>query len=384
MRVTFVLPTLGHPRHRKRMEALRRLGVDVRVLAFEREGQLGTLPDGAVSLGVIANEEFARRGAVYARALRTIRRAARGSDAVYTFGVDLLALVRAALTGLRRRPALATEVGDITAILVEQGRRGRVARRLERMVLGSDALLVATSPAYVSNFYVGIQGLDVGRTMVIENKVDPTITPPPAPGVAEGGPLRIGWFGMLRCEYSWACLRRLAEEAGQDVEIVLRGVPYAGCAQLAEEAAGFANVRYEGRYRVPDELPGMYGGVDLCWMVHHDPDRPYENWGWARSNRLYQAGWFGTPIVGQRGKDDAKLVTEHDLGVVVDVTDVAGTIETLKAIGPADLRRWRAALGAMPVTAWALSDEHEALLRRLGSDDRMVAEAAPRGSRRST
>ncbi len=366
MRVTFVLPTLGHPRHRKRMQALRRLGVEVSVLAFEREGQLGVIGEGTTSLGVIANEEFVRRGGVYLRALRIIRRAARRSDAVYTFGVDLLALVRASIAGLRRRPALATEVGDITAILVEKGRRGRIARRLERMVLADDALLVATSPAYISNFYVGVQGLPERSTLVIENKVDPTLTPAPAPRPADDGPLRIGWFGMLRCEYSWACLKRLAEEMGQDVEIVLRGVPYAGCAGLAEEAEGLPNVTFGGRYRVPDDLPSMYGGVDLCWMVHHDPDRPYENWGWARSNRLYQAGWFGTPIVGQAGKDDATVVTDHDLGIVVDVTDVPGTIAALRGVSPTDLGRWRRNLSDMPRSAWALTDEHAELLKRLG------------------
>ena len=365
MRVTFVLPTLGHPRHRKRMEALRRLGVDVRVLAFQREGQLGTLGPGMISLGVIRNEEFRRRGATYLRALRTLRRVAADSDAVYTFGVDLLALVRAALTGCARKPVLATEVGDITAVLVEKGRRGAIARRLERLVLSDDALLVATSPAFVENFYRGVQGLADLDTLIIENKVDPEITPGSLERSADGGPLRIGWFGMLRCESSWACLRQLAETMGQDVEIVLRGVPYAKLEGLTAEAESLPNVVYEGRYREPDDLPAMYGSVDLCWMVHHDPDRPYENWGWARSNRLYQAGWFGTPMVGQAGKDDAVVMTENGLGVVVDVTDVAGTIARLAAVTAHDLGTWRANLAAMPTSAWALTDEHEELLRRL-------------------
>jgi succinoglycan biosynthesis protein ExoL len=346
------------------MQALRRLGADVRVLAFEREGQLGALEEEMTSLGTIENEEFRGRAVTYLRSLRTIRAAAASSDAIYTFGVDLLALVRAALTGVRRKPVLATEVGDITAILVEKGRVGRVARRLERFVLADDALLVATSPAFIDEFYRGIQGLDIS-TLVIENKVDPEVTPGPLAAGDGGRPLRIGWFGMLRCEYSWVCLKRVAEEMGQDVEIVLRGVPYAKLSGLAEEAAGLADVRYEGRYRVPEDLPGMYGEVDLCWMVHHDPDRPLQNWSWARSNRLYQAGWFGTPIVGQRGKDDARLVEEEDLGIVVDVVDVEGTLERLKAVTSSDLGRWRANLRAMPRSAFALTDEHEELLRRL-------------------
>lgn len=365
MRITFVLPTLGHPRHRKRIASLRRAGAKVRVMAFEREGQLGLAEAGVTSLGRIGNEEFVRRGAVYLGALGLLRRAARRSDVVYTFGVDLLALARAAVTGLTRRPVLATEVGDISAILVRGGRKAAVARRLERMVLADDALLVATSPAYIDAFYVARQGLDAGRTLVVENKVDPAVTPAPGALDAGDGPLRIGWFGMLRCIRSWTCLKRVAAELGDGVEIVLRGVPYAACEELEREAAALPNVRFEGRYQVPDDLAAMYGEVGLCWMVHHDPERPYENWAWARSNRLYQAGWFGTPLVGQAGKDDATLVARHDLGLVVDVTDVEATVAALSAVTAADVARWRANLAGLPRSTWALTDEHDRLLERL-------------------
>ena len=40
MRITFLLPTIGHPRHLKRIRALRRLGAETTVLAFSRQGHL--------------------------------------------------------------------------------------------------------------------------------------------------------------------------------------------------------------------------------------------------------------------------------------------------------------------------------------------------------
>lgn len=366
MRITFVLPTLGHPRHRKRIRALRRLGAKVRVLAFERDGQLGDTDESVETLGAIANEEYLRRLGTYARATALIRSAARDSDAVYTFGTDLLGLVRAATVGLRGLQ-LAAEVGDIPGGLLGPSVRARLVRMTERRILAGDVLLVATSPPYVEQFYRGVQGLPNLRTLIIENKVDPDVTLPPASNVAReaGAPLRIGWFGLLRCEQSWRVLRRLADEAGDRVRIELRGIAFDRLAGLAAEAAARPNVTWHGRYSVPTDLPEMFSGVDLCWMVHHDLERPYENWGWARSNRLYQAGWYRTPLIAQEGKDDSNVVRQHDLGLVLDISKGRDAFERLLEISDEDLRRWRTNIEAAPLSLFALTDEHEQLLAAL-------------------
>ncbi len=116
---------------------------------------------------------------------------------------------------------------------------------------------------------------------------------------------------------------------------------------------------------MPDDLPEIYGDIDLCWMVHHDTERPYESWCWARSNRLYQAGWFGTPIVGQIGKDDSTVLAEHGLGMTIDVAEVDRSVAAFRDIDRQAVARWREQFASVPESVFALSNEHEQLLKIL-------------------
>ena len=160
-------------------------------------------------------------------------------------------------------------------------------------------------------------------------------------------------------------LKDLARTAGDAVQIELRGVPFDQLQQIPKEAETFDNISFGGRYRVPDDLPGMFASVDVCWMVHHDLLRPYENWGWARSNRLYQAGWYQTPLIGQEGKDDSTVVRDHDLGLVLDISKADDAMAQLRAITDDDLARWSANMEAADRSLFALTDEHERLLAQL-------------------
>ena len=366
MRILFLLPTLGHPRHIKRIRSLRGLGVDAKVMAFSRQGALGIDDESVEVLGEVRHEDARQRLAVYARAMPAIRRELRSADVVYCFGPDLLGLARAAGLSTRRAPRIVVEMGDLPFELVRKDRRGAASRALERLLLQGDVLLVATSPAFVENYYRGIQGLHSLRCFVLENKVDPAVTPPPLARRLRQGPLRIGWFGLLRCEDSWSVLHDLVQAAPDRFRVEIRGLIDPSLGELSRRVLATDGLTHYGRYQVPDDLPGMFDEIDLCWMVHHDPLRPYETWGWARSNRLYQAGWYKTPIIGQYDKDDSRVVEELDCGMTLDVTRPQEAIEKLLAISDADLTRWRANLDEAPTERFALSGEHASLLRQLG------------------
>ncbi len=371
-RVTFLLPTIGHPRHRKRVRIIRRLGHPVRVLAFRREYLNEPELDDIEILGTIEDEEYLRRSLVYARAVAKLRRAARESDVLYIFGVDLLAFAKAATRGMAHRPAFVVEVGDLPALVVNRGLSGLVARRIERAVLSGDEILVATTPAFVTKYFEGVQGLRNLRTHILENKVDPEVTPPPGPARDRGdGVLRIGWYGLIRCERSWAILKRLVTEGDGRIQVIVRGLPYLGLKDIAERVESLPNIEFRGRYTVPDDLQEMFGEVDMCWMAHHDPDRPYENWGWARSNRLYQSGWFCTPPIAQIDKDDALPTLQWNTGVAIDVTDEDRSVERLLGITNDELDTWVRNITAAPRSLYAYSDEHARLLE-------MVGEPAPK------
>ncbi len=368
MRIAFILSTVGHPRHMKRIRRLRALGVTADVLGFERPNQVGRPDDLEVrSLGVLDDFGYRARLGVEARALHPVRAAIRRADLVYCFGPDLVALARLAAAGLRRRPPIVLEYGDIAPLTLRAGAAGSAARAAERQTIRRAALLVSTTRAFIDEHFVPVYGVDPERTFVMENKVDARGLPP---RVKRGGGtddrLRIGWFGLLRGRESWDVLKQLVRAAPDRVEIRLRGIPSGDITdRLLEEAAALPQVNYGGRYRVPDDLEAMYGEVDLSWMVHYDPLVHPHTWTLARSNRLYESGWFGVPPVGQVGKDDTRFAEAHDLGPAVDIGRPDEAVARLLAITAADLQRWQQNIAALPDGAWSESGDHRPLLERL-------------------
>ena len=92
---------------------------------------------------------------------------------------------------------------------------------------------MATASGFIDTYYRQWLKASV-PAMVIENKLESDfvdeiiskeITKPPRARPLVDGPLRIGYFGLLRCDWSWHVLESLAMARPQDVEIVVAGYP---------------------------------------------------------------------------------------------------------------------------------------------------------------
>ena len=79
--------------------------------------------------------------------------------------------------------------------------------------------------------------------------------------------LRIGYFGGLRCEWSWNVLRDLAVARPDDIEIVLAGFPMSP-KNLPDRVQEHGNIGYLGEYRSPQDLPSLYARIDLVWACY--------------------------------------------------------------------------------------------------------------------
>jgi succinoglycan biosynthesis protein ExoL len=371
VRVAFLLPVPVQVRFQKRIRALQALGVEPVVLSFERdyyEGQ--ALPVAYTSLGHISHGSYRQRVRPLLRAVGHVRRALAAVDAIYAFGLDMLGLAVVATAGRRSR-AILYEVGDIRDAMVRPGALSTVLQHVERALIRRCSLVVTTSPVYLSEYFVARLGLSNSVVHVIENKVDGEELGRVADRRGDRriprtvASLRIGYFGLLRCEPSLRILMRAARTGEGRIEVLARGLPLVE-PSLIQEFAATPHVTFDGTFRSPHDLPAMYASVDAVWVGYSGPPH-LSNWRWARSNRYYEAAFFKKPMIGAVGTEDGRLIAERGLGLCLDLNNIEKSAAELRAVTSRQLATWRGNVGKLPWESYALDSEHDAVVRVLRS-----------------
>lgn len=311
--VAYFGPDLDDSVVRRRVAQWRHAGFSVLPLAFARNAIPQRAPEEFINLGRVMPLSRARRVLPLLRA--ALRLLARRSTLVdvdlfiaRNLDIALLALFARRMAG--SAAPLIYEVLDVNVSCTEAGWRGALFRCIEKRVLAGADLLVVSSPHFATDYYE--KRLRYRRNwFLFENKVPKWIQPlPPAPPEARpapaapsstGRPWRIGWFGYLDDERSWEILRSVAEELPNEVAIYVRGTPYTNfdMTRFLADVERLGNVTYGGPYRNPEELAAVYGAVDIVWSM--DFNFPAANSKWLLTNGLYEAGYFGKPVLGLVG-----------------------------------------------------------------------------------
>lgn len=343
--IVFALPILGHPRHAKRISMLIQSGFKVEAIAFERDYHQGRLPDCTVTkLGKIKSGYYLRRTFIFLKSLFIIRRAIIRNDAVYAFGADMALAVVIAGIGLNR-PVI-FEVGDLRGIETKKNLAGVLVRLLVRFTANSSKLLVATTSGFIDEYYR--KWLNVTTpALIIENKLENdsfTSIPKEMYETKKGlplidRPLRIGYFGILRDSWSLDVLEKLALTYPEKIEIIFAGLP-ADNINIAELANKIKNIEFLGTYESPQDLPMLYGNVDMVWACY-PPFKP-DDWNFrlARPNRFYESCFFKKPTFTRSGSQDAIDVHNYNIGFIIDDSDYDDVIKHINGIDFDDVDSW--------------------------------------------
>jgi succinoglycan biosynthesis protein ExoL len=367
MKIVFLLPVHSDAHCLGRVSALQTLGVESQLLAFERDYYPGRLwPGGYRSLGRIQHGNYFKRLPALLKALSVVRSTARSSDVIYAFGLDMLLTAWFATRGLKRKVALVYEVSDIRVLLIGDSAISKLLRWLERYLLQHVVCVIVTSEAYVTGYFHKIQGMYNVNYQVIENKLESSKLSPisddnKTSNLYTNSVLRIGYFGLIRCRYSWVVLKSLVKRANGRIRVYIRGVLWR-LGELEEEIQNTEFVEYRGPYISPDDLPTMYNQVDLIWAAHHHGET---NTRWARANRFYEACYFKRPMIAQEGTQDGKVVSELELGINIDLLDVERSVEELLSVDKQMIDTWWQNLASLPINMYVYTDEHKKLLKIL-------------------
>lgn len=356
----------------RRVTMLEHGGAEVTIMGFRRGD--GPLPRSAVTLGRTRNARMQQRAAAVLRAMPGMaRRAGPAPDVILARNLEMLMLGAMVLRGQRRgerRARLVYELLDIHAMMLGDGRVSRVLRRIEAALLRRSAAIIVSSPGFVTHYLDARDRPDLPVHLVENKPLDLASGLDVAPArvtPAEAGRLTIGWFGILRCRWSLATLDAITRAAPGRYRVVLRGRPALDVVpDFHAVVAGNPDLDYGGPYAWPDDLAGIYGDVDLAWMI--DRYQSGQNSDWLLPNRLYEGGLHGAVPVALAGTQVAAKLAEMGIGLTVPAPEQAGA--ALASLDPGRLAELRAAVAAIPTGAWvADAAECRALVAALAGEE---------------
>jgi succinoglycan biosynthesis protein ExoL len=299
------------------------MGAGVQVQAFTmRRGPPDKTDWPNVDLGETRDAAFAQRVlalAVAAPVVSRHREALRAADIFYARNLDMLALARWAKAMSGSSARLVYECLDVHRFMARDDLLGATMRSIERRLLRHVSLVVVSSPAFVREYF-DKRHPGLANTYLVENRLPPGFAYGPRPSApplrAPDAPLRIGWFGNLRCRRSLSLLLSLADRFPRRVEIELRGIPArTELRNFESDIEGRTNVRFAGRYDWPSDLANIYAGVDMVWAGDfHDPSA---NSRWLLPNRIYEGGYYATPPLAPEDCETGRWIKRNDFGFVL-------------------------------------------------------------------
>ncbi|MCK5750502.1 MAG: glycosyl transferase family 1 [Oricola sp.] len=309
-----------------------------------------------VDLGRTYDANYLQRlGAIAGGVRRTLRAREKlaQADIVYARNLDtaLCALAAMKMTGLSR--PMIYECLDIHRLMHRKDIVGFLMRRLERLVLAHSNLLVVSSPAFLRDYF-DIRHAKRFTARLIENRIldHPALGHRPVGPARAASPLRIGWFGVLRCERSLRLLESIAALFKGDVEIVMAGYPDLNLRSFHERIRKHFNMKYLGRYKSPEDLAAIYKAVDVVWAGDFH-DAGY-NSRWLLPNRIYEGGYFATPAIAPQETETARWIEDRNGGFVVPdpLEQTLPELLHLLLLAPDSIGNAREALLAAPRSAF--------------------------------
>jgi succinoglycan biosynthesis protein ExoL len=287
-------------------------------------------------------------------------------DVLYARNIDQ-ALIACAVRRLARlHVPLVYEVLDVQRVFTRPGLLGWAFRFAERRILARSALLVISSPRFLTSYFRPVQNY-AGPWYLLENKVAPggglpAVLRPPAPP-----PWVIGWSGVLRCRRSLSILVEIAARLGQRVRVVLRG-RLSPCDISADDLAAASsrcpNLVFNGSYANPADLAAVYGAVHFTWAVDYT-DAGF-NSDWLIPNRIYEGGFHGAVMLARSGAATGDLVEKLGLGWTFQEPLADGVVAFLEQLAPDAYEAARSRVEATPRSCFVDEKDTAGLLARTG------------------
>lgn len=370
--ILYLVHDLCDPAVHRRVAMFEAGGAKLCVAGFRRHKELISKIGNAkvIDLGITRNGQFGHRIVSVMRAALTITKKIGDRaqfDIVVARNLEMLALANR-VTGGGRAVPLVYECLDIHRLMLRDDIVGKSLRRMEGLLAANARLLMTSSPGFVQHYFKPLSHVSAPVDL-IENKVlelassssnlsPPSIKPP-------NDPLRIGWFGALRCARSLSLLAQFTRAMEGRFKIILRGMPALDVLpDFHDFVEAEPHLSFHGRYG-SDELAKIYGDVDFSWAI--DFFEQGQNSKWLLPNRLYEGCRFGAVPICMEGTQTAHFCRENGIGLKLKHPTVEALSATIGALEPAFLTAHKRAVLEKDQNTWSWDKEGcQALVSMLG------------------
>jgi succinoglycan biosynthesis protein ExoL len=368
MHITFLLPDIDDSYALDRIEHIKAEGATASIFGYKRVTYKGKkYNDNITLLGYTEHGKYFRRIPSIFSSFFKIRKKVKQMDVIYCFTLELLT-IGWLLSLFRKSPVkLAYDVADIREILVKKGIVSSLVRQLDKFLTTKTNLVVVTAPAYIDGYFKQKLKLQDIQFHIIENKLDEDLMGP-HPDTANDKkkddfqPIRIGYFGVLRCLHSLSLLNDVIREGKGKYHLYLRGFFMDNVFPLKDEILSSGYAEYGGTYISPEDLNDLYGKVDLVWTaIYHAKS----NIMWSRTHRFYQACYYKKPMITQLNTPDADQNHLYNIGFSVDLVKKEKALQKILAVNFTDISSWNINMNSVPQEVYLLTDEYKQLLEKL-------------------
>lgn len=340
-------------------------GIDLRGFMFRRDGEqrAGSVPWRNIDLGYVEHCQHLKRLLTLAKAVWRIfqhRQEIAESEVIYARNLDMLGLAFVAKLFVPfSRHKVIYEVLDVHDAMTRSNATARVLRWVERWALRQSDLLVVSSPGFMREYFLPVQGYQ-GEYELVENKLyfheQYVNRPSVSPGLAAGDPLVLAWVGILRCQETLSLLIELARAFPDKVVIRMSGkISEFLIPDFLEQIEPCKNIEFLGEYTWPEGLAGAYDGAHLVWS--QELSWKGYNSDWLLPNRIYEASYFGVLSVAVRGTETARTIEERDLGYAIEEATPESLIKFISGLDHRELQERQDNLLKRPASEFVASPD---------------------------
>jgi hypothetical protein len=343
-RVLYSIFDINNQGFLRRLSRLAEAKVPLTILAFSRgtsgAGKAQNLQRLLASADVIdlggqskglSPRRFAQLSRGWFRAIRGAVRS-RPFDIVVARNLDM-AIIALPFLLRRPRPRFVYEVLDIHPTAWSNAPLARLSRMIERAFLKRADRVIVSTLAFHTQHLGPRMGVPANRICLIENKIAPEQAELVTPNVrGYDRPIRIAYFGKLRCERSIEILTGLVEGFPGEFEVVLAGYPDSIPQERFDRFAALDAVEYRGTFSSVAELSTMIADAHFVWAI--DLKHAGANSSWLLPNRLYESVACGLPVLTLEGDASAEYAVARGWGLVLDdlePTAIRGVLSGLPA-----------------------------------------------------